>query len=217
MALGMSEKKIRLISIGGIALDHIQEIPPAAETYDIVFAGRLVDSKGPETLVRSMHCLKESHFNATAVIIGDGPEREKLEVLARELSIQDRIRFLGRIEDDKEVISIMKSAKLFVYPACPEGGWSIGIIEANACGIPAVSVRTGPLGTNEVVVDGYNGLLAEQESAEPIAQKIKTVLENEQLRADLGRNALAFAREQDWGHLTESMLECYSQVLRQAS
>ncbi len=217
MALGIAETKIRLISIGGISFSHIQEIRPATETFDIVFAGRLVNSKGPETLVRSMHCLKESHFNATAVIVGDGPEREKLEVLSRELSIQDRIRFLGRIEDDREVISIVKGAKLFVYPACPEGGWSIGIIEANACGIPAVSVRIGPLGTNEVVVDGYNGLLAEQESAEAIAQRIRTLLQNEQMRAELGRNALAFAREQDWGYLADKMVDCYSQVVRQAS
>ena len=151
------------------------------------------------------------------MIVGDGPEREKLEVLSRDLHIQDSIRFLGRIEADDEVISIVKSAKLFVYPACPEGGWSISIIEANACGIPAVSVRTGPLGTNEVVVDGYNGLLAEQESAESIAQRVKTILENESLRAELGRNALAFAREQDWGYLADKMVDCYSQVVGQAS
>ena len=217
MALGIAERKIRLISIGGISLSHIQEIRPATETFDIVFAGRLVDSKGPATLVRSMHCLKESHTNASLVIVGDGPEREKLEVLSRDLHIQDSIRFLGRIEADDEVISIVKSAKLFVYPACPEGGWSISIIEANACGIPAVSVRTGPLGTNEVVVDGYNGLLAEQESAESIAQRVKTILENESLRAELGRNALAFAREQDWGYLADKMVDCYSQVVGQAS
>lgn len=217
ISLGIPESRIKLISIGGISLNHIQGIQPASERYDIVFAGRLVDSKGPETLVRAMHCLKKSGFNATAVIIGDGPEREKVEALSREFSIQDAIRFLGRIEDDDEVISVVKSAKLFVYPACPEGGWSISIIEANACGIPAVSVRTGPVGTNEVVIDGYNGLLVEQESAEAIAEKIKIILESEQLRAELGRNALAFAREQDWDYLADKMADCYSQVALQAS
>jgi glycosyltransferase involved in cell wall biosynthesis len=217
LSLGVPESRIKLISIGGISLNHIQGIHPASERFDIVFAGRLVDSKGPETLVRAMHCLKSSNFNATAVIIGDGPERQKLEALSRELSIQDTVRFLGRIEDDDEVISVVKSAKLFVYPACPEGGWSISIIEANACGIPAVSVRTGPVGTNEVVIDGYNGLLVEKESAEAIAEKIKTILGSEQLRAELGRNALAFAREQDWDYLADKMVDCYSQAAYQAS
>jgi L-malate glycosyltransferase len=217
LSLGVPESRIKLISIGGISLNHIQGIHPASERYDIVFAGRLVDSKGPETLVRAMHCLKESGCNATAVIVGDGPEREKVEALSRELRIQDSIRFLGRIEDDDEVISVVKSAKLFVYPACPEGGWSISIIEANACGIPAVSVRTGPVGTNEVVVDGYNGLLVEKESAEAIAEKIKTILGSDHLRAELGRNALAFAREQDWDYLADKMVDCYSQAAYQAS
>ncbi len=212
ISLGVVESKIRLISIGGISLDHIQKIRPATERFDIVFAGRLVDSKGPETLVRSMGHLKEGKVNASLVIVGDGPERAKLEALSKELRVQDSIRFLGRIEDDNEVISIVKSAKLFVYPACPEGGWSISIIEANACGIPAVSVRNGPLGVNEVVVDGYNGLLVEQKSAEAIAQKIKTLLENEQMRMELSRNALAFAREQDWDYLADKMVDCYSQV-----
>ena len=41
---------------------------------------------------------------------------------------------------------MMKSAKVFVYPAMPEGRWSVSIIEANACGLPAVSVRSGKLG-----------------------------------------------------------------------
>ena len=217
ISLGIAQTKIRLISMGGISLSRIQEIPPATEKFDIVFAGRLVDSKGPETLLRSMHCLKESQTDASLVIVGDGPERAKLESLSRDLHIQDSIRFLGRIEDDDEVISIVKSAKLFVYPACPEGGWSISIVEANACGIPVVSVRTGPLGTNEVVVDGYNGLLAEQESPEAIAQRVKTILENESLRAELGKNGLVFAREQDWGYLADKMVDCYSQVVGQAS
>jgi glycosyltransferase involved in cell wall biosynthesis len=217
ISIGVPESRIKLISIGGISLDQIQEISPASEKFDVVFAGRLVDSKGPETLVRAMHRLKEGNVNATAVIVGDGPEREKLEALSRELSIQDTVRFLGRIEDDNEVISVVKSARLFVYPACPEGGWSISIIEANACGLPAVSVKTGPVGTNEVVIDGYNGLLVERESAEAIAEKIKTVLQSEQLRGELSKNAIAFAREQDWDYLVDKMADCYSQAALQAS
>ena len=112
---------------------------------------------------------------------------------------------------------MMKSAKVFVYPASPEGGWSISIIEANACGIPAVSFRTGILGDNEVVVDGYNGLLVEQQLADALGAKIRLVLEQESLRTKLSHNALAFAQEQDWAHLTEKMEECYSQAMVNAS
>jgi glycosyltransferase involved in cell wall biosynthesis len=68
-----------------------------------------------------------------------------------------------------------------------------------------------------VVVDGYNGLLVEQQLADALGAKIRLVLEQEPLRTKLSHNALAFAQEQDWGHLTEKMEECYSQAMVNAS
>jgi glycosyltransferase involved in cell wall biosynthesis len=161
--------------------------------------------------------LKTNQFRASLSVVGDGPERASLEALCQQLGIQEAVRFRGRIEDDNEVISMMKSAKVFVYPASPEGGWAISIIEANACGLPAISFRSGTLGDNEVVVDGYNGLLADQPSADALGDKIRLVLEQQSLRTKLSHNALAFAREQDWDHLTEKMEECYSQAIVNAS
>lgn len=217
LSLGVKRDTITLLSIGGISLPDIQRIPPSSKTVDIIFAGRLIKAKGVDTLLQALAYLKTNQFRASLSIVGDGPEKANLEDQCQRLEIQDAVRFHGRIEDDAEVISMMKSAKVFVYPASPEGGWSISIIEANACGIPAVSFRSGILGDNEVVVDGYNGLLVEQQLADALGAKIRLVLEQESLRTKLSHNALAFAQEQDWDHLTEKMEECYSHAMLDAS
>ncbi len=217
LSFGVKRDTITLLSIGGISLPDIQRIPPSGNTVDIIFAGRLIKAKGVATLLQALAYLKTNQFRASLSVVGDGPERATLEALCQQLGIQEVVRFHGRIEDDAEVISMMKSAKVFVYPASPEGGWAISIIEANACGLPAISFRSGTLGNNEVVVDGYNGLLADQPSADALGDKIRLVLEQQSLRAKLSHNALAFAREQDWDHLTVKMEECYSQAIVNAS
>ncbi len=216
-SLGARQDRINLIPMGGVSTGDINRIPPAGQPSDIIFVGRLVRAKGIGTLLEAIHHLKRNRMEATLSIIGDGSDRDDLERQCHELGIQDDVRFHGRVQDDSQVIGMMKSAKVFVYPAAPEGGWSISLIEANACGLPAVSVRSGALGDNEVVIDGYNGLLAEEQSAEALGAKIRLVLEYQSLRMELGRNARAFAQEQDWDNLTARVEDWYSRVARRAS
>ena len=213
LSLGVKEDTITLLSIGGISLPDIERIRPSDKTSDVIFAGRLIKAKGVDNLLMALAYLKTSQIGANLSIIGDGPERAALEALSRKLGIQDKVQFHGNIEDDAEVVSMMKSAKVFVYPASPEGGWAISIIEANACGLPAISLRSGKLGDNEVVVDGYNGLLAEQEVPDDLGTKIRLVLEQPPLWTKLSQNALAFAQQRDWGHLTGVIEDCYSRAL----
>jgi glycosyltransferase involved in cell wall biosynthesis len=216
-SLGVKQNTITLLSMGGISLSEIDRIRPSSKASDVIFAGRLIKAKGVDNLLRALAYLKTSQIVASLSIIGDGPERAALEALTHKLGIQDAVQFHGKIEDDAEVISMMKSAKVFVYPAAPEGGWSISIIEANACGLPAISFRSGNLGDNEVVVDGHNGLLAEQQVPDDLGMKIRLVLHEPPLWARLSRNALAFAHQQDWEHLTGLMEDCYSRALHSAS
>jgi glycosyltransferase involved in cell wall biosynthesis len=217
LSMGVKKDRVTLLSVGGVSLADIEKIAPSNKTTDIIFAGRLIKAKGMDSLLRALAHLKTCQVRAHLSIVGDGPERAALEDMTHKLDIQDEVQFHGHIGDDAEVISMVKSAKVFVYPASPEGGWSISIIEANACGIPAVSFRSGNLGDNEVVVDGYNGLLAEQQVPNDLGTKIRLLLEQVPLRTKLGQNALEFAQRQDWGYLTGVMEDCYSRALVNAS
>jgi len=213
IAIGAHQDGIRVVPMGGISLSDVEKMPAASDGTDIVFVGRLVKAKGVDTLLHSVARLKAISVPASATIIGDGSERASLEALSRELGVGDLVRFLGRVEEDSRVISLMKAARVFVYPAMPEGSWSVSIVEANACGLPVVSVRSGRLGTNQVVAEGWNGLLADEQSAEAIAGKLKLLLHNESLRAELAANALAFAREQDWNIVAEKVEILYCEAM----
>lgn len=214
ISIGIDERKVAYVPTGGLAFEDIQRIPPANEKAEIIFVGRLIKAKMVHVLLQAAAYLKENSPEVSVAIIGDGPERDNLEALSRNLNVDDIVKFYGIIQSETEVISLMKSAKIFVYPTSPEGGWSISVLEANACGLPAVSVQSGILGTNEVVVDGYNGLVASEQSAELIADKITLLLENESLRKTLGANALNFAMEQDWDIVADRVEEVYAEVLR---
>lgn len=217
LSLGVKQEAITLFPIGGISLREIEGIRPSADAAEVIFAGRLIRAKGVDFLLHAFAYLKANRVNARLSIIGDGPERSSLEALCDKLGIRDGVRFYGNLAEDAKVISLMKSARVYVYPASPEGGWSIGVIEANACGLPAVSFRSGKLGDNEVVVDGYNGLLAEQQVADDLGAKIRLVLEQPSLREKLSQNALEFAQQQDWGRLAGEIEEFYSRTLARAS
>ncbi len=217
LSIGTRGDRIRVVPMGGISLPEVQRIPPAKDSTDIVFVGRLVKAKGVDTLLHSIAHLKSNSIEASVTIIGDGSEKANLEALSRALGVGDQVRFLGRVEEDARVISLMKSARVFVYPAMPEGSWSVSIIEANACGLPVVSVRSGRLGTNQVVTEGCNGLLADEQSPAAISEKLTLLLMNESLRADLARKASAFARDQDWDTVAEKVEILYREAMTAGS
>ncbi len=201
----------------GLLFEKIQQIaePDREEDKtDAIYVGRLVDYKGVRTLVESIAHLNRNGKKVTVGIIGDGPDSENLKVLANELDITDRIKFHGWVEEEDRVISLMKGAKVFVYAATPLGGWALTPLEANACGLPVVTSRSGAVGNNEVITDNYNGLVADRETAELIAEKIELLLENAELREELRKNSLIFARNYDWNNQALAMEKVYRSCLK---
>jgi len=211
---GYSPDRISIIP-SGVSFEKIQRIPIVEERdrADIIYVGRLIDYKGIDSLIESVAHLQDSGRKVTLNIVGDGPQRGDLEQRVKELHIEDRTKFFGLIEDDDRVISLMKGAKAFVYPATPLGGWALTPIEANACGIPVITSMAGPAGANEVVRDGYNGLVADRESPELLADKILSALDNAKLREAIRINGFEFARGLDWENQASAVEAVYESCL----
>ena len=138
----------------------------------ILTVSRLVKRKGIDDLLRAMATIKKS-----IVIVGDGPERNNLEQLAQELSID--AKFLGAISDE-DVHALYSRAQLFALtpkelPGDYEG---FGIVynEAAYFGLPVIGTNTG--GVPEAVQDGVTGILAHPGDTTSISQAITTLLEN---------------------------------------
>jgi glycosyltransferase involved in cell wall biosynthesis len=117
------------------------------------------------------------------MIVGRGEYEEKLKQLALHLGIQNNVVFTGFVED---VYEVMKVFDVFAMSSSNEG-FGISLAESMALGVPPVVTRIG--GMCEVVEDNISGLLAEPEDVEDLAEKLLYLLQNKEIRKEMGEKA----------------------------
>jgi len=149
----------------------------------VLFVGRLLRNKGPETLVRAIPLVLAKNPQAQFWIVGDGPLKDDLQRLIGKLDVVGAVKFLGV---RKNVADIMRKATVFSRPSSLEG-MSLTILEAMASGLPVIA--TPVTGTVELIKDGYNGYLVAISDFEMLAKKINSVLENQPLAAQMGQRS----------------------------
>lgn len=145
--------------------------------------GRLSYEKGHASLLKAVARLKKSFPRLKCLIVGDGPLREELEELCRELGISQNCIFLGARRDIPEILSILD---LVILPSISEG-LSMVLLESMAARCPAVASRVG--GIPELIEDGKTGLLVEPENPLALAEAIRSLLENKDKAKEISSNA----------------------------
>jgi glycosyltransferase involved in cell wall biosynthesis len=145
-------------------------------------------SKNHAAILRVAARLKSRHQAVEFVLIGDGPLRAQLEREAERLGVGKQVRFLG---DRFDVPAILASLDISVLPSASES-LSNAILESMAASLPVVAYRVG--GNSELVTD-ERGILVPAGDEEALAGALDRLLEDDGLRAQLGRNAKLFARE----------------------
>ena len=149
----------------------------------LIAVGRLVYYKGFEYLVRAM-----ARIDATLMLVGDGPLRNPLERLARELGVADRIEFLGEMQP-REIVPYYHAADLFVLPSIARSeAFGIVQLEAMACGKPVVNTNLAS-GVPFASLDGVTGITVEPANADALAGAINRLLADSSLRAKYGEAA----------------------------
>jgi len=151
---------------------------PPAEGPRIVVPRRLFPKNGVETLVRAMPAVVSAVPGVEVVVVGDGPERERLEVLAAELGVAERVRFLGA-RPNAEMPGILSSAELAVIPSLMEAT-SVAALEAMSCELPVAASRVGGL---PEIVDEQVGGLAPPGDPEGLARLLVELLGSGELHA----------------------------------
>ena len=190
---GIDSSRISTIS-NGIDNDKIRNCSPSSDRSDIVFVGRLLEHKNVDVLLRSVALVKRSWPNVQCRIVGDGPQRQNLEKLMEELDLGANVRIIGSVEDDEWVYSLMRSSKLLVHPSTREG-FGITVVEANACGIPALVINHPDNAACDLVHDGMNGYICDLDHRE-IATKVMQLLNGDIQcsREQCEKSALQFDR-----------------------
>lgn len=170
-------RKKNIVTISnGLDFKKIKSIFPAPEKSDIIFVGRLLSYKNVDLLIKALCILTKKNPVISLNIIGDGPERKKLEALAEKLHLQNNVKFLGFLETEEEVYSLMRASKILALPSVREG-FGIVVLEANACGLPVITVDHPQNAAKDLIVEGVNGLFVEL-NENKIAEAIIKILQN---------------------------------------
>ncbi|MEQ8331257.1 MAG: glycosyltransferase family 4 protein [Longimicrobiales bacterium] len=182
--------------------------PPPAGRRRLVVPRRLYPKNGVEYFVRGLPGIVSDH-DVEAILVGDGPERERLERLAAERGVADRIRFLGA-RPNSDMPGLLSSADLAVFPSLMEAT-SVAALECMACELPVAASDVG--GLPEIVDDQVGGLFRPADPAD-LARVVSGLLARGDLPA-LGAGARRRVVEQ-WSNerLALRHLEIYETVLR---
>ncbi len=182
---GVPEEKVCVIPNGVDPEVFSPEVEPAeAHELPVVFtARRLVRKTGVDVLLRAAVRVLEER-ECLFVVAGDGPERGALERMARELGVHGSFRFLGAVPHG-ELPGYLAMADVVAVPSIIEAT-SLFVLEAMAMQKPVVATRVG--GIPEVLSE-REGVLVEAGDHEGLARALVTLLEDESLRAELGRRA----------------------------
>ncbi len=135
----------------------------------IIYVGRLIEKKGVQVLLKAVASLK-NEISCTVQIVGDGPYRTELEILCKELHIEDNITFYG---NQSNIQDWLEKADIFVHPAIWQEGFGITIAEALSYGKICIASHRGAI--PEIIEDGKNGFLVEADNPDALAKKISYV------------------------------------------
>ena len=158
----------------GIDLDAVRAAYPDAETTDIVVVGRLMSHKRIDMLLEAVALLYAEGMPVTCRVIGDGPDRENLHLLAQSLDVAHAVDFRHDVSEQKEVYALLKAARVAVFPSAREG-FGIAVLEALACGVPVVTTSAPANLARHLVTRSSQGTVCEP-SAAAIAAAVKAWL-----------------------------------------
>ena len=147
---------------------------------------------------------------AKLLLVGDGPERQNLEYLCRELKLCDHITFLGKQDAVEELLAI---SDLFIMPSSSES-FGLSALEAMACEVPVISSNAG--GLAEVNVHGVTGFLSNIGDVEDMAQNALKILQDEAVHQQFRQEALKQAQRFDLHNILPIYEEYYETVIKES-
>ena len=204
-----SEHVARLVRAGGgtpqviyNAIDGkpFADLPPRTGGFTLITVARLAPVKGVDVAIRALAQVRRSHPQARLIVVGDGPARNNLEQLCRELELDRSVQFTGALPVDS-VARHLGAADVGVLGSRTEGLPHLAL-EAMAAGTPLVATRVG--GTPEVVADGVNGLLVPPDDPSAMAQAILRLFDDPALGERLTHAGRATLERFSWPRLVDA-------------
>jgi teichuronic acid biosynthesis glycosyltransferase TuaC len=180
-------------------------------TCRILSVGNLIPIKGHEILLRAVASLAPEFPDLRLELIGEGPERSRLQALAAELQVTDRVLFRGR-QPRKEVAAAMRRCTLFALPSRYE---ALGCVYLEAMSTGKAVLGCRGQGIAEIVQHGSNGFLVGPDNEKELTLAIAMLLRDEPRRHYLGQAARDTILDRlTLGHQADSLARIYRESLR---
>lgn len=223
---------------------HVAVIPPGVDTthfYPIpedeakefigappdrrmlLFVGRIIPLKGIDTLMEAMAILCKQGVLCDSpmslYVIGGDPdvtrdqmtaEMARLHAMQESLGISDLVTFLGHRDQDS-LQYYYSAAEVVIVPSHYES-FGLVALESMACGTPVVASEIGGLAF--LVRDGETGFHVPAGDAEALAERLGLLIQDDHLRAKLGRQAAEYASEYDWPVIADSVIKLYRNLVK---
>lgn len=207
---GVKDNKIEIL-YNGVDIKKFDSINATkVQDNQIIFVGRLAPHKHVDDLINVINNIKNNYTSIKLVVVGKGEEKNKLTKLVETLNLSEFVDFKENLTDE-ELICEMKKSTLLVLPSTREG-FGMVLAEANCCKKPVVTYVSG--GTVEVVENGYNGFLVDEENVEELTKRIAQILEDKKLQKMLGENGRKkVEKEFDWENIVKEYLNIISRIV----
>lgn len=175
----------------------------------VIAVGNLLYNKGFDRLIQAWAVVSRHNSDWTLHIYGDGEERERLQMLIKDKALKDSVILQN---PTKNIVEEYMNSSFYVMSSRYEG-FGMVLAEAMACGLPCVSFDC-PSGPSEIITDGVDGFLVEDGNIGQLAEKIKVLMSNQDLRKQMGeearKNIQRFSPEKimpQWDDLFKTVLE----------
>jgi glycosyltransferase involved in cell wall biosynthesis len=159
----------------------------------VLCVGRLLAHKNVDVVVRAVSRLRDAGRPVRLLVIGQGPEQERLQALTDALGVRDLVEFRPPVEDRLELLGLIKAARVVAFPSEREG-FGLVALEALACGTPVVTSGHPDNEARHLVRDGVTGVVCPAGAIE-VAEGIARVLDAGPAMREAARASVA---DSDW-------------------
>ncbi len=208
----ITEDQTAFIKGSGVDLNEFQYVPePDSETLRVVFTARMVKEKGVIELIEAAERLRKDYEGRVEFWLCGRLAVNADAVSKEELCSRCDGKYIKWLDFQKDIKSILAQCHIMAFPSYYREGVPKSLIDACAVGRPMVT--TNSIGCKDVVDDGVNGFLIPVRDSEALAEKLRILIENKELRIKMGKAAREKAeREFSLENVVKKHLEIYDNV-----
>jgi glycosyltransferase involved in cell wall biosynthesis len=160
----------------GVDVDAIRAATPSSQKSDVIYVGRFLSHKNVPLLVDALALVQKVRPCTSLLVIGNGPDKDNIMARVKDQHLESVVTVRSDVHTDAEKYMLLAASSLLVLPSEREG-FGLVMIEANAAGLPAITVNCPDNAAKDLITEGVNGSVVDL-TAESLAQAITSSLSN---------------------------------------